>query len=553
MDRSWMSIRDRTAEDYVNGVETFLNFAIENAPPDSDGLISCPCKKCVNFKKMSLADVRGHLFFNGINPNYKEWSWHGEYVPSQTPHSRKNVRYSNENEIDDYPLEMVEDAFDNDFLERPDEFAKILEDAEKPIYPGSKFSKLSTLVKLYNMKARHGWSDVGFSDLIAFFKEVMPEENEIPISLYEAKKTLSTLGMEYEKIHACSNDCILYRKEFAEANNCPVCKRSRWKLKNNSNEVRSGIPAKVLWYIPPIPRFKRLFRNYNHAKNLIWHEEGRIKDGKLRHVADSPAWRNVDDKWEKIKKDPRNLRLGLSADGINPHSSLSSSYSCWPIVLVVYNLPPLLVMKRRYTMLTLLISGPTQPGNDIDVFLAPLIDDLKILWNGVEGCYDRYKDEYFTLRAVLLFTINDYPALCNLAGCTGKGYKGCVVCGDHTYSRWLYKSKKACYMGHRRYLKLNHPYRKYKNSFDGREVLDLPPEPLSGELIFEKVQDINIQFGKPDREKKEITKVGKGRGQQNDKERGKRKRKTKEKNTEKGKVINDDLNSSSWKKKVHLF
>ncbi|XP_062074976.1 uncharacterized protein LOC133778967 [Humulus lupulus] len=489
MDR--MSIRDRTAEDYVNGVETFLNFAIENAPPDSDGLISCPCKKCVNFKKMSLADVRGHLFFNGINPNYKEWSRHGEYVPSQTPHSRKNVRYSNENEIDDYPLEMVEDAFDNDFLERPDEFAKILEDAEKPIYPGSKFSKLSTLVKLYNMKARHGWSDVGFSDLIAFFKEVMPEENEIPISLYEAKKTLSTLGMEYEKIHACSNDCILYCKEFAEASNCPVCKRSRWKLKNNSKEVRSC---------------KRLFRNYNHAKNLIWHEEGRIKDGKLRHVADSPAWRIVDDKWEKIKKDPRNLRLGLSADGINPHSSLSSSYSCWPIVLVVYNLPPLLVMKRRYTMLTLLISGPRQPGNDIDVFLAPLIDDLKILWNGVEGCYDRYKDEYFTLRAVLLFTINDYPTLCNLAGCTGKGYKGCVVCGDHTYSRWLYKSKKACYMGHRRYLKLNHPYRKYKKSFDGQEVLDLPPEPLSGELIFEKVQDINIQFGKPDGEKKEITK-----------------------------------------------
>ncbi|CAM8999792.1 unnamed protein product [Rhodiola kirilowii] len=38
-------------------------------------------------------------------------------------------------------------------------------------------------------------------------------------------------------------------------------------------------------------------------------------------------------------------------------------------------------MKRRYMMLSLLISGPRHPGNDIDVYLAPLIDDLKLLWD----------------------------------------------------------------------------------------------------------------------------------------------------------------------------
>ena len=155
-------------------------------------------------------------------------------------------------------MEIVEDAFDNDFVDRPDDFAKILEDAEKPIYPGSKFSKLSTLVKLYNLKARHGWSDVGFSDLLAFCKELMPSENEILISLYKENKTLSTLGMEYKKIHSYPNDCILYRKKFLEANSCPVCKYSRWKL-NSSNKERKGITTKVLGYILQIPRMKRLF------------------------------------------------------------------------------------------------------------------------------------------------------------------------------------------------------------------------------------------------------------------------------------------------------
>ena len=107
---------------------------------------------------------------------------------------------------------------------------------------------------------------------------------------------------------------------------------------NSSNKERKGIPAKVLWYIPLILIMKCLFRNYDHTKNLIWHEEGRIKDGKLQHLADALAWKHVDDTWEKIKENPRNLRLGLSADGINPHSFLCSNYSCWPVTLVIYNI-----------------------------------------------------------------------------------------------------------------------------------------------------------------------------------------------------------------------
>ena len=39
-------------------------------------------------------------------------------------------------------------------------------------------------------------------------------------------------------------------------------------------------------------------------------------------------------------------------------------------------------------MLSLLISGPQQPGNNIDVFLAPLIDDLTTLWEKVVGIWD---------------------------------------------------------------------------------------------------------------------------------------------------------------------
>ncbi|CAM8908154.1 unnamed protein product [Rhodiola kirilowii] len=94
-------------------------------------------------------------------------------------------------------------------------------------------------------------------------------------------------------------------------------------------------------------------------------------------------------------------------------------------------------MKRRYMMLSLLISGPRRPGNDIDVYLAPLIDDLKLLWDEGVRTYDASRQEYFNMRAMLMCTINDFPPYGNLSGYSIKGYKACPVCGDGTHARHL--------------------------------------------------------------------------------------------------------------------
>ena len=118
---------------------------------------------------------------------------------------------------------------------------------------------------------------------------MLPDDNEIPTSMYEAKKTLNALGMEYEKIHACPNNCRLYRNENKDMSSCPTCGMSRWKVAKNSNKIKSGVPAKVLWYFPPIPRFKRMFSIHKTAKKLIWHAEQREVDGYLRHPVDFPS------------------------------------------------------------------------------------------------------------------------------------------------------------------------------------------------------------------------------------------------------------------------
>ena len=65
-------------------------------------------------------------------------------------------------------------------------------------------------------------------------------------------------------------------------------------------------------------------------------------------------------------------------------------------------------------LLSLLILGPRQPGNNIDVYLAPLIEDLKILWEMEIEAFDAYQQEFFALKVVLLWKISDFLAYDNL-------------------------------------------------------------------------------------------------------------------------------------------
>jgi len=153
-------------------------------------------------------------------------------------------------------------------------------------------------------------------------------------------------------------------------------------------------------------------------------------------------------------------------------------------------------MTRKFMMLTLLISGPKQPGNNIDVYLASLIADLKLLWETGVETYDANKKEYFNLRAVLLWTINDFPAYGDLSGCVTKGYYACPICSQNTCSRWLSKSKKVCFLGHRRFLPLQHPLRKRTKDFNNQQELDHIKQPLSGEEIFDYLAGFETSWGK---------------------------------------------------------
>ena len=85
-------------------------------------------------------------------------------------------------------------------------------------------------------------------------------------------------------------------------------------------------------------------------------------------------------------------------------------------------------MKRFSFMLSLLIPGPTSLGNDIDMYLQPLVEELKELWEvGVET-FDVSSKKSFQVHAALLWTINDFLAYGDILGWSTKGALACSPC-----------------------------------------------------------------------------------------------------------------------------
>ncbi|GJY11385.1 leucine-rich repeat protein, partial [Tanacetum coccineum] len=132
--------------------------------------------------------------------------------------------------------------------------------------------------------------------------------------------------------------------------------------------------------------------------------------------------------------------------------------------------------------------------SEVETFCRePLIDELNDLWGGINA-YDAHIKENFTLRAALLWTINDFTAYGMLSGWSVKGYNACPICMNETSSSYLSHSRNVCYMGHRRFLPSSHQWRNDKKNFDGTRETRKPIVPMSG---LEVLHDIDCTISEP--------------------------------------------------------
>ncbi|CAN6692478.1 unnamed protein product [Malus baccata var. baccata] len=510
MDKQWIHNHNRCAVEYLDGIHAFIEFATRHNLGSTH--IRCPCRRCNNSTWETFENVRFHLVRNGMLETYTTWYHHGErldqasssYVtrvetvesnvdPNEQvmnilndvyPYASSNTNQEGGEWGDDGRPTMDSEAFKN--------YEKLLKNAKQELYPGCEnFSVLTAIVELMHGKIKFRLSNKCFDYYLGVIKRMLPKENCLPEDHKRAQKVLKGLGLGYEKIHACVNNCVLFYKKNKALDKCPVCNEPRFKMTSHNRNTK--IPQKVMRYLPLKPRLQRLYMSMHTATDMRWHKEGRVNDDVMRHPADGEAWKEFDRMYPDFAADPRNIRLGLATDGFNPFGVLNLKHSTWPVVVFPYNLPPWKCMKKEYMMLTLLINE--DPGKSIDVYLRSLVDELKDLWENGVRTYDKYTGQMFTMRAAVMWTINDFPAYAMVSKWMTKGYLACPICKENVTSSW--HARKVCYLGHRRWLPWDNEWRQNDKAFDGTKETRLRPREWSRDEILDQLNRLEFgHFGK---------------------------------------------------------
>jgi hypothetical protein len=333
---------------YLENVCQFVEEAKMPANSQNKNNIFCPCVDCEN--KITWPDskvVQSHLIKRGLKRNYTVWIKHGE-IDNTLHEVDTGVRHNNFDGVFDGDDHDVADDDDFDYQEllhhiesqvlssmgtqRGLSNMDILEKSSKDLLYdesngcGKEFIQLCVVLELLKLMANHGWSDNSFSELLSLLAKLLPKPNTLPTSTYRAKKLICQLSLYVDKIYACPNHCILYRKEYEFNTKCPVCGVSQYKRSynhvyagtmkkkiknknktdigpesvddetdpNKEDKTKRKIHALVMWYLPVINHLKHVFSGPKYAKLVHWHsEKHRENDEEIQHLTDETQWKKL--------------------------------------------------------------------------------------------------------------------------------------------------------------------------------------------------------------------------------------------------------------------
>jgi hypothetical protein len=132
------------------------------------------------------------------------------------------------------------------------------------------------VTRLMTIKSKFAFSNNCYKELLNLISDVLPENHKMPKDMYESKKLLSGLGMDYEKIDVYDNNYMLFWKETMSEEKCKVCGERRFVEVENDDglTMKTEIARKQVRYMPLITRLKRLFISKNTTRHMRWHKEG---------------------------------------------------------------------------------------------------------------------------------------------------------------------------------------------------------------------------------------------------------------------------------------
>jgi hypothetical protein len=212
---------------------------------------------------------------------------------------------------------------------------------------------------------------------------------------------------------------------------------------------------------------------------MAWHSANKSNDGLICLVCDSKAWKHIDMTWPNFVLDPRNIRLGLALDGVNPYVHLSTNHSTWPI----------------YSWTTICRLGWLDKMIICDVSLVDTREGMCKKWKHrcvsttigwkITIAMERGKHIWCDKAKMQVLVEGHLHVEFTRLLCIWfiyklqftKGYLACLICGLEVDIRHSSHLEKKIYLRHWHYLARGHPYRRDHVPFN-RQIKNMfaPPK-----------------------------------------------------------------------------
>jgi ferredoxin-like protein FixX len=87
---------------------------------------------------------------------------------------------------------------------------------------------LTFITRLIAIKSKYFFSNNCYNNLVKLTSDVLLKPHKVPKDMYQSKKMMSALGLKYEKIEICPDNCMLFWKEHAQEKKCLECGQLRF-------------------------------------------------------------------------------------------------------------------------------------------------------------------------------------------------------------------------------------------------------------------------------------------------------------------------------------
>jgi hypothetical protein len=237
-----------------------------------------------------------HLCKFGFMPGYDVWMHHGETIHQRTTSVIEDEDDRSGDDRMDEMFDAIRSKLEINHEDPPtpkvQKFFDMLKASEESLHEHTTISVLTFVTRITSIKSKFAFSNKCYKELLRLFSDVLPSNHKMLKDMYQSKKLLSALGMEYEKIDVCKDNCMILYKEHKNEKKYLKCDKPRFvEVVNEDGEtVTMKTAHKQLRYMPLTPRMKWLFISKKTARHMRWYKEGvRENDQVMVQPSDSEA------------------------------------------------------------------------------------------------------------------------------------------------------------------------------------------------------------------------------------------------------------------------